>query len=151
MLNNKSKNLELVLLYLKELELIRDIIVHAYLFEGEILVDDNHDIIGLSEKAVGGQHKDRAVKRLTPKLKLHVAPNQFSFKNFATFYIAFTIILEDAGLKTRDAMWKWTDGSWKDSEEWLDKAMRNLHYDQSTVWKTLNEQLSSIRYSGFDK
>jgi len=148
-INDKSRNLELTSEYLKELELLRDIIAHAYLFEGEIGSDDDHNLTSITEKAIGGREKERAIKRLTPLLRLHIAPNQMSFKDIAVYRFAILFILTDAKLSTPYELWNWGKDEDLEPEEWLIKAMKSLHYGNTAIWLELQRLLDDAKYADF--
>lgn len=148
-INQQSKHLKEIENYLDELTLIRDAIVHAYIFEGEIALNDDHEIIGISERAVSGKNKNKIVRRLTPKLRLHTAPNQISFKDIAIYYVTVSYILEDAKLGMPHMYWVWKPGDDIEPVKWLKRAMKSLKYGRTKVWLSLLEKLDEAEYQDF--
>lgn len=147
--NDKSKNLDIIEAYLDELKIVRDAIAHAYIFEGEIAYNDDHEIIGISEKAVSGVNKAKAIRRQTPLLKLHTAPNQISFKDIAIYYLCVNFILEDAKIAMPYSLWQWEPGDEVQPDVWLKRAMKSLRYSNTKIWQQLKEQLDDAEYADF--
>lgn len=137
--------------YFDELNLIRDIIAHAYIFEGSLeWKDDNHRLIAISEKVVSGKRmKDVGRSRLTRYLKLHKAPNQMSFSDVAKFYLAYEVLLETIGIGAPYDLWIWSRGNDLTPSEWLEKAGKKLGYAKAKIWNELKEKKDEEDYKSF--
>ena len=137
--------------YFRELDHVRDVITHAYLFDGFIGMSE-HRIVSLKEKAIGGKNKSRYPGRMTARLRIHTSPNQIGFKDAAVFYQATNLLLKLANLELPYDPWAWDDaGEEYEPHEWLKKAMNRFGYGRSAIWKELCEFIEQAEYDQFNK
>lgn len=135
--------------YYEELVLIRDIIVHAYIFEGTLDWSTGHKLIAINEQVVSGKKKEIVGRaRRTKVLELHKSPNQIGFFDSAKFYLAFETLLETIGLKSPYDLWNW-EGDEKEPLEWLEAASRKLRYSKAKIWSELKEKKDEEEFKDF--
>ena len=146
---NSQDNIEYLEAVFDDLTTLRDTIAHCYLFSGEIAYSDEHELIGIKEKAIGGMNKDKAKKRLTPTLKLHTSPNQICFRDIAIFYFSVRLLLEEAGLSLGYEIWEWKKGDEVEPDKWFIRAMKSLHYGNLEIWKKLQQLLEDKELADF--
>lgn len=133
-----------------ELELVRDMVVHAYLFEGMLERNKDHRIVAIKEKAIGGRRAKSLNRRLTPRLKLSASPNQIGFKDIAIFYVAINALLAVIDLSMPYALWKWDKtGEELEPEKWFVRAMKYLGMNRSRVWLEMLEIVDNADYERF--
>lgn len=135
-----------------ELELVRHVIAHAYLFEGSMAWNEDHKIVSLHEKAIGGRYAKQLRYRQTPKLRLNNSPNQIGFRDTAIYYQSVNAMLQIVELQLPYALWKWEKtGEELEPDEWLKKAMASLGFGRASIWKGLCEMIDQAEYEHFFK
>jgi len=131
--------------YLDELNLVRDIIAHAYLFSSSLTWNEEHQLVVLKEKVVSGV-KCKSYLKKTKILGLHSAPNQIGFFDAAKFFVATKLIIDYLALGFEDLLWPW-NGNDLEPIPWLNNACKKLHETKSQVWQELLNKNEEIQYS----
>ena len=127
--------------YVEELITLRDCIVHAYRYEGEI-VEDDYQFVAFSEKATAGRNKDKT----TPTLGFSPGPNTIYLKDIAVAYVVVCYLLKSAGLSGLDA----NVGSWKSASghcnpiEWFKRAMKDCGLSNNSEWCSILEAYENL-------
>lgn len=136
--------------YMNELLLVRNIIAHGYLYEGEIYFDDNWEIRELKGSNVTGRDRGKLnSENETKLLKIQTSPYEMCVFDSVTVYKTIEVLREmtDLHFRTENIL---HEGEYIEMHDWLAIAVDGIDEEIEAVHKSLHTDYYHVMGTGID-